>query len=163
MAQEGVSRAGHAVLKWLAGIAASVIAGVVLWQLTDGPPAPTPPAPTEENESAPAPPAVVCHVDGAVYDGETKQPLAAIEVRYYRLTQDPNKRILEGRLATTAPDGRFSADCSSLEAGNFPFQLVLVGRNWRRPHHTNEYVRHGETRHDVNIYVSDQNLRDLVW
>jgi hypothetical protein len=125
MAQERVARAGHAVLKWLAGIAASVIAGVLLWQLTDGngPPAPAPQNPTEENE--PAPPAVVCHVDGAVYDKDTNQPLAGIEVHYLRSTQDPNEFIhgVRSRLATTAPDGRFGADCSSIEPENFSLRL----------------------------------------
>ena len=87
MAPKGVSRAGHAVLKWVASIAGSVITGVLIWKLTQDLPAPTPPAPNEEKESTPAPPAVVCHVDGAVYDAETRQPLAAIQVQYYRFNQ----------------------------------------------------------------------------
>lgn len=158
MAQKSVSGAGHAVLKWVAGIAASVITGVLVWQLTDGtgPPAPTPPAPTRENDSTPAPPAAVCHVDGAVYVRETNQPLAGIEVHYLRF--NPNTGTNEGRrrLATTAPDGRFSMDCSSIEAEYFPLQLELVGPHLRMPHQTSESVRQGEIRHDVFIYVPDQ-------
>jgi hypothetical protein len=148
-----------AVLKWLAGIAASIITGVVIWQLTHQSPAHTPPSPDDSNRTPPA--AAVCHVGGAVYDRDTNQPLTGIEVHYVRFTQDPNEWIhgVRSRLATTGPDGRFSADCSTVEAENFPLRLELVGSNWRSRFQTDEYVRQGEGRNDINIYVPDRLLR----
>ncbi len=151
----------RSVFKWLAGIAASVIAGVVIWLLTHQP-TPPPPPPPDDGRRRPQP-AAVCHVAGRVYDRDTNQPLAGIEVHYIRITRDPNEWIhgVRSRLATTGPDGRFSADCSSVEAENFPLHLVLVGRNWRTQFQTEEYVRQGERKTDINIYVSDRVMRQI--
>ena len=151
-----------AFIKWLAGITASIIAGVVIWQLTYQPPAPPPPPPGDAPDHEPPPP-LVCHVEGAVYDRGTNGPLPDIEVHYFRLTQDPSEwsHDVRSRLATTGPDGRFSGDCSSVEAENFPLRLELVGRNWRARFQTNEYVPQGVGRTNINIYVSDRLLRQL--
>jgi hypothetical protein len=150
-----------AIVKWLAGIAASIIAGVMIYQLTKEPPRVNPP-PRPDTDQTPSAPEV-CHVAGAVYDRETNQPLADIEVQYFRHTQDPNEYVhgVRSQLATTGPDGRFSADCSTVEAENFPLRLVVASRNWRTPLQTNEYVRKGERRTDVNIYVSDRVMRRM--
>ena len=149
----------RAVIKWLAGIAASIIAGVVIWQLTSQPPV-TPPS-SNDDDAGRQPATVVCHVEGSVINRDTNQPLAGIEVHYFRRTQDPNEWLpgVRSKLATTGPDGRFSADCSSVEAENFPLRLVLVGRNWRAQFQTNEYIRQGERRNNINIYISDSFLR----
>lgn len=70
-------------------------------------------------------------------------------------------RGVRSRLATTGADGRFSADCSSVEDDNFPLRIELSSRNWNAQFQTSEYVRKGEVREGVNIYVSDGTLRRL--
>jgi hypothetical protein len=150
-----------AQFKWLAGIAASIIAGVAIWQLMRQPPAPPPPAPNLPAPTADGPSPVVCHASGAVYDRDDSRPLGGIEVHYSRRTQDSSPSLdgARSRLATTGPDGRFSADCSSVEAENFPLRLELVASSWRGRFQTDEYIPRGERRTGINIYVAERLLR----
>jgi hypothetical protein len=150
----------NAVVKWLAGIIASIIAGLVVVYWTE--PRPNyPPDLRPPDQQPPTPTAEVCSAAGAVYDSESNRPLAGVEVHYLRRTQDPNKWIhtVRSRLATTGPDGRFTADCASVEAENFPLRLELVSPRWQTQYQTNEFVRRGEKRVDVNLFVSDRFLR----
>lgn len=146
-------------VKWLVGIAAGIIAAVAMWQLVRQPPAP-PPAATDANPE-PAAAAVVCYAAGAVYDQDGSRPLGGVEVHYSRRTQDSSESNDGGRsrLATTGPDGRFSADCSSVEAENFPLRLELVAASWRGRFQTDEYIPRGERRTGINIYVAERLLR----
>jgi hypothetical protein len=148
--------------KWIAGIAATVISAVIIWHITsDGAPSPPPPPSEARNPAAPA--ILACRISGTIYDRGTNRPLPEIEVGYVRTTQDPGQwvRGVRSRLATTGADGRFSADCSSVEDDNFPLRIELSSRNWSAQLQTSEYVRKGEVREDVNIYVSDGTLRSL--
>lgn len=143
------------LLKWLAGIAASIIAGVVIYQVTHNS---QPSVPSPASSSAQSPNVVSCNVAGAVFNQLDNRPIAGIEVHYFRFTRDPNEWIRgqRSRLATTGPDGRFSGDCSGVEPENFPLRLELTGPGWRHRFQSNEYVRHGESRTNINIYVPER-------
>ena len=152
--------------KWLAGIAATVIASVLIWWLTEGvrtrPDSPSP-ASSEPSSSLTSPIKEECHITGSVYNRDNNQPLANVDVGYFRFTQDKNSYIhgVKSRLATTNVDGSFEADCSQIEAENFPLRLQVTSRNWQSTFQTNEYIQRGTGRAGINIYVSDGLLRTL--
>src|SRR6266568_2126207 len=71
-----------------------------------------------------------CSISGTVYDnGNNNRPVADAFIDY------KESHNLFTRLATTAPDGHFDADCSNVPS-NYPFRELRVG---------------------VSLYISSQN------
>jgi hypothetical protein len=97
-----------------------------------------------------------------VFDSDTHQPIADVEVGYFRLTRDPSDYAHEVKssLATTGPDGGFTCDCTAVEKENFPLRIVLKKSDWGKvTYQTDEYVQYGQDRKDVNIYLSERLIK----
>lgn len=155
----GVEEIMKAVIKWISGIVAGVLTGVLIWQFTQ--PKPNGGGAQQGGEN---PVVKECSVSGTVYNRDNNNPLPGIEIRYPRRTPDPDQYLhnVRSRLATTGDDGKFSFDCSSIEKENFPLRIELNNRNWRGiTHQTDEYIQQDTKRNDINIYVSDQTLRSI--
>jgi hypothetical protein len=151
-------------LKWLIGVVISLLAagsGTVALLTYFGQ---KPQGNFNANNTIPSTPTPtsLCSIDGKVYNSDNNQPLANVEVGYFRRTQDKTDydHDVKSRLATTGVDGSFNADCSNIEAENFPLRLQLSSRNWQTTIQTNEYVRRGP-RSGINLYVSDSLQRKL--
>jgi hypothetical protein len=157
MARESSDSQGCASwFKWIVGILIALLAaggGIVALLNYFNPPAPPP-------VTEPPPPTLtpmVCFLSGKIYDQETNQPLSNVDVSYVRFTQDINDFThgVRSHLATTNPEGYFEADCSWVEAENFPLRLELHRRQWHYTEQTNEYIELGETRTGIVFYVPD--------
>jgi hypothetical protein len=157
-------------LKWAVGIVIGLLAaggGVAAWigMFKPHPPPPTYQAPSTSNQPpVESPKPIVCSVSGRVLDSDTHQPIAAVEVGYLRLTQDPNDWIhgVKSRLATSGPDGGFTCDCTAVEKDNFPLRILLKKNDWGKlTYQTDEYVQYGQDRKDVNIYLSENRIKSL--
>jgi hypothetical protein len=151
---------------WVLGIAGGIITGVAIWWFTNKTPSP----PLGGNESGKGGgsngsiTAQVSSIEGTVINKDNNQPLPNISVDYFRFTQDANEYIhgVKSHLATTGTDGKFSADCSTIEKENFPLRLELHSVNWGSlTFQTNEYLKLNEERKDINIYVSDRINRRI--
>ncbi|MBX3086252.1 MAG: hypothetical protein KF716_31740 [Anaerolineae bacterium] len=152
--------------KWVVGSIISLLAAgsgiVALLTYLGARSTPTPPTarpPTAQ------PTAVVCSVSGHVYDKDTNRPLPNIEVRYHRFTtqgETAYQQRIRSYLATTDINGSFSAQCSTVEKGNFPLRLELSSAAWHvTTHVTDVYVARGQKTTNVNLYVPDKLLRNL--
>jgi len=150
--------------RWTVGILVALIAAGAGWAALfmkhPKPPAPQPPAGTVAN----VPQQSSCTFEGQVFDQDTQRPLAAISVGYYRLTSDPTSYLhgVRSRLAVTSPDGRFHADCGSLEVENFPLRLELTSPHWCSSFQTNDYIPRTGQSAPVIIYVRDTMLQHLA-
>lgn len=142
--------------KWIAGIIAGVITGVLIWWLTEKKhdDLPIVQQPTVKTDTMAA---VICHIEGKVINKDNNQPLANVRVSYFRHTIDKTdySHKLKARLATTDVDGKFIADCSKIEDENFPLRLHLQHEDWGALNVvTDEYVQKNEVKNHINIYVS---------
>jgi hypothetical protein len=160
--------------KWLAGIAGSIITAVAIWWLTHpGGPLNREPSPkgpdnsvhkTFQDATATQTKIIVTRISGRVLNQDNNQPLANVDVGYFRITKDPTEysHDIRSHLATTAPDGSFEADCSTIEAENFPLRLTLKDSSWGNATvELNEYVSRGATKTGINLYAQDSLYRKL--
>jgi hypothetical protein len=123
---------------------------------------PAPPPPTLPTARPTATP-VVCFMAGTVVDEDDNQPLSNVQISYARFTEDANDYIhnMRSKLATTDVTGKFEADCSWIEKENFPLRLELSRSGWCSTLQTNEYVRPGEGRASIHLFVSDKRLKTI--
>jgi hypothetical protein len=105
-----------------------------------------------------------CAMDGRILDRNSNQPIAGVNVQYFRFTADANPYAHEVKssLATSGPDGRFHFDCQSIEPENYPLRIVLSRAQWGPTSvETNEYLRAHDRKVDVNVFVNDQLMQNL--
>lgn len=110
-----------------------------------------------------ATPAAVCRVSGTVFNYDNNQPLAGIELFYERITVDPTDALHQSRarLAQTAPNGRFSFDCSGIERENLPSTILFRHPAWRLPAPSRMAIGLGVDLAEQNLWVSDSAMRAL--
>jgi hypothetical protein len=118
--------------KWLAGIAATVIAAVVIWYLT--------------KEGGPFNQLRDCAISGSVHaSAEPHDPLANVTVLY--LPQDGSA----SELARTSPDGEFKGACPA--SGAYPIAFELNRSDWAAAIVTGVAMTEDGTETVVNLYV----------
>ena len=86
---------------------------------------------SESGENLCPAPDAECSVSGTVFHAETNEPLSAVSIHFYRDIPDTARdEELLLNVATTGPDGDFSANCADVEASSFPIRLAVEHRDW---------------------------------
>lgn len=153
--------------KWLVGVIISLLAagsGIValLVYFKSPPQKPSEPQKPPISNNASNNTVEPCYISGTIYSKNSNQPLPNVEVGYYRLTKDQNEYIhdVKSHLANTDSAGKFEADCSKIEAENFPLRIVLsIPNSQVTSYQTNEYIQRGTRKSGLNLYVPDNLLK----
>lgn len=159
---------------WLSGVSVAVVAGVVVFLLTEW--LRSPPTvvivpsegrlpqssgqrPEQEGETT------RCSISGLVFDRDSDEPLSGVWVDAYldlsAIQQRPQR--LQAGVATTGPDGKFSLNCGWINESQFPLLLAVRHADWVATRITGPKIDRPGEWDGINIAIpmSEVRLRPL--
>lgn len=94
---------------------------------------------------------ITSSISGRIFHRTTNEPLGNVWVGY-------QSRGGFVHVTTTDPEGVFHMEVMILDDAAFPIRIMLQSPNWgRMTYQTNEYLKYGEKRVRVNIFINPEN------
>ena len=95
-----------------------------------------------------------CAIAGQVFDSDTGEPLAGVNIGFDTYRENSKEgRSVERSVAVSGPNGAFSGDCAGIAENALPLRIVLWHPNWEATRLSDERIELGATREDIKLPI----------